>query len=363
MNRRNFLTGSLLAGGAFALNKSWALSKMTEKSSTDLETKVTSRSGGKVLNAFYYRAHTYTLVPKQVKEDLRWMADVGTNLITVAILEQDFEAAYENIAFICSEAEKLGIGVVATPSRWAGLLAGSPKVPSIFTILNPDTWICDKNGKPSSNTISGRISSIHHPKTYEFMEQTIDKMFTLWNLKGVMWDELKTISMDYSPMAIKRLGKNPTLMQQVEANVDFYSRLNSHIKEKFPDKTTNLFIYSNFSDDVVRKMSEVQHLDYYGCDGRAWRIEDGGTLEEAGKVLLGNQGQRFIDAAHANHKKSLFLMENHNMANADVMLLQKRMPELLQMDIDQLIYYYYPRNLEDPDRSMNIIKEQLLTWK
>jgi hypothetical protein len=294
---------------------------------------------------------------------MKWLADAGTNAITIAVLEQDFDAASENIQFIIKEANKVGMDVIATPSRWGGIVAGAPKVPSVFTIRNPQTWVLNKDGSAFDTPISGRISSINSEETYQFVQDLIDKLFQKWNFKGVIWDEPKTISLDYSPAAIQKFGNNPTMDQQIQANVDFYSRINKHIKTKFPDKTTSLFIYASFDDKTIKKLAKIQYLDYFGADGRPWNESDGGQLEEKGKTLLGNQGQRFIDAAHANNMKSMLLMENHNLPKSNIYLLEKGMPELLKMDIDQLIYYYYPRNVEEPDRTMNIIKKNLKNYR
>ena len=60
-----------------------------------------------LVNAYYFRAHMYTMVPRHVREDLRWMADNG-NALTLAVLEQDLFAAVENIRIVCEEAAKLG---------------------------------------------------------------------------------------------------------------------------------------------------------------------------------------------------------------------------------------------------------------
>lgn len=319
--------------------------------------------GKKYLNAFYYRAHMYTMVPRQIREDMKWMARAGTNAITISVLEQDFDAADENIRFIISEANKQGMEVFAAPSRWGGIVAGSPKVPSLFTIRNPQTWVLRKDGTAVDSSVSGRISSINSEETYRFVESLLDKLFRKWNFKGVIWDEPKTLSLDYSPAAIQKFGNNPTMDQQIQANVDFYSRLNKYVKTKYPDKTTCLFIYSSYEDEIINKMAAIEYLDYFGADGRPWHSADGGQLEGNGKTLLGTQGQRFIDAAHANNKKSLFLMENHNLKKADIHLLEKGMPQLLQMDVDQLIYYYYPRNVEEPDKTMEIIKWNLKKYR
>ncbi len=357
MDRRSFLKYSLAAGGATLVSRAFPDNVPT------LYEKPKIARVDKFLNAFYYRAHMYTMVPKHIREDLKWMADAGNDAVTIAILEQDFDAAFENVEFICNEASKLGMSVIAVPSRWGGIVAGSPKVPSVFTTQNPQTWVLHKDGTPVNTPVTGRISSIHYEETFEFVARSLDKLYSSWDIKGIIWDEPKTLKVDYSPKALEKMGPNPTEMQQLQANVDFYSRLNLYLKTHYPDKTTGMFIYSDLSDIIVNKMAETQYLDYYGCDGRPWRVEDGGKTENPGKMLVGHVGQRFIDAANANNKKSLFLIENHNMANADLPLLEKRMPELLQMDIDHLIYYYYPRNIEDPDRLMAIMKRNLRAYK
>ncbi|MEQ9440011.1 MAG: hypothetical protein RIG62_13230 [Cyclobacteriaceae bacterium] len=81
-----------------------------------------------------------------------------------------------------------------------------------------------------------------------------------------------------------------------------------------------------------------------------------GQQEGSGKVLLGKTGgERYLKAAREHGKKTLWLIENHNMAMADARIMDQRLPEVIAKGVDQLIYYYYPRNLEDPDKIMNII--------
>jgi len=125
----------------------------------------------------------YTLVPHQIREDLKWMQDVGTQAVSVAVLEQDLFAAVENIEIICNEAAKLGMDVYAVPSRWGGLFAGAPKVPSLFSVQNHHTWVLEEDGSPKISKYSGVISSVHYPETLEFFLSSIDEMFKLWDFK------------------------------------------------------------------------------------------------------------------------------------------------------------------------------------
>ena len=347
MNRKEFIKRTAIAGSALSLINSQTFASNVQ------------RNNAKTLNAYYFRAHMYTLVPRQVREDLKWMADIGTNIVSLAVLEQDFFAAVENIEIICNEAAKLGMDVWAVPSRWGGLVAGAPKVPSIFTALHQETWKKNRDGSYASSSVSGRISSIFHPATAEFMQESAKKLFKTWDFKGMIWDEPKSLTQDYHDLAIKKLGNDAPLKSYLDANVEFYSNVNKNIKAEFPDKQIAMFIYAHEDDMTVNKCASIGDLDIYGCDGRPWSDADGGKQEGKGKVLLGGVGQRFIDAAQNNNKKSLWLIENHNMADADIPILKRRMPEVIQSDVDHLIYYYYPRNLSQPDKIMNIIKDNV----
>ena len=315
-------------------------------------------SAKRLLNAYYLRAHMYTMVPKQVREDMKWMAGIGTNIVSISVLEQDFYAAKENINIIINEASKEGMKVFAIPGRWGGIVAGGPKVPSLFTIQNQQTWIKAADGKYVDSSVSGRISSIFHRDTFDFISSHLEQLLKQWPVSGIIWDEPKTIQQDFSPEGQAVYGPTPSYEQCVDQNVQFYSKVNAKIKSINPQIITNLFLYAQYEEMVINKMAAIENLDYYGCDGRPWREEDGGTTEGKGKYLLGN-GERFLDAARKNGKKSLWLLENHNMQDKDVPLMDKRLPEILTKPVDHLIYFYYPRNLETPDYVMKTLVMQL----
>lgn len=318
----------------------------------------------KILNAYYLRAHMYTLVPRHIREDLKWMADKGTNAVSLGIIEQDLFAAVENVDIICNEAAKLNMDVYAVPSRWGGMVAGAPKVPSLFSVQNPQTWVLEEDGTPVKSEVSGVVSSVHYPETDEFFRSSADKMFALWDIRGIIWDEPKSFRKDYSPNAIAALGKDAPLVKHYQAVADFYSRINAYLKQKFPEKYLALFAYAHWSDEKIQIASSIEHLDFFGCDGRPWHSEDGGKLESKGKVLLGEQGgERFLTAAKERGRKSLWLIENHNMASEDIPLLKKRLPEIVSKDVDHLIYYYYPRNLDKPEEIMSVIGHYLKNFR
>lgn len=315
---------------------------------------------GKLLNAYYFRAHMYTMVPRHVREDMKWMAGVGTNVVSIAVLEQDLYAAVENIQVVCEEAQKAGMAVHAVPSRWGGLLAGAPKVPSMFSVTHPHTWMLHEDGKPAFNGTSGVTSSIHYPETHDFFCKSVDGIVKIHpNLRGVIWDEPKNFrTRDFSPKAKEVLGADAPVEKHIQAMADFYSRVNEYVKGKHPQLTLSMFVYASTSPDVMERAAAIAHLDYFGCDGRPWGEKDGGQLEGDNKVLVG-RGEAFLEAARKNGKKGLLLIENHNLPARDIPLMDRGMPQVLRMNPEQLIYYYYPRNIGEPDRNMATLAKHL----
>jgi len=350
MDRRKFIASSAacaLAG--------------VSKTQSSIAQKPTLRSD-RLINAYYFRAHMYTMVPRQVKEDLQWMRDMGCQAVSISILEQDFYAAVENIEIICNVASDLGMEVYAVPARWAGLFAGAPKVPSMFSITNPHTWVINEEGKTRQSQVSGVISSIHYPETVDFVKQKALEVFKLWDIKGIIWDEPKLVDgVDCSPMAIEKMGLIKEEKPHVQAFSNFLEDVNLSIKSEYPDKSTHMFAYSNLAGWKIDMLSRIKGIDSFGCDGRPWYSADGGKQETSGKVLLGEDGgERFLTAAARENKKTLWLIENHNLAMKDLPILEKRLPEVLSKQVDHLIVFYYPRNLEDPDRIMNSIRKAFL---
>ncbi|WKN44202.1 hypothetical protein [Tunicatimonas pelagia] len=354
MKRRDFVKKGT------ALGASWVAVGSANQS---LASCPSSFSKNRLLNAYYFRAHMYTMVPRQVREDMEWMADLGTHVVTIAVLEQDLFAAVENIEIVCREAERVGMAVHAVPSRWAGIFAGAPKVPSLFSVLHPDTWVLKKDGTPLVSSVSGVISSIHHPATYKFFCESLTTLLEQWPIRGIMWDEPKSYGWDYSPQAVEALGAEASFEDHLQATTRFHSRLNQFVKKNYPHVTTSLFDQAHYSDQIVAAVAQVEHLDYLGCDGRPWYDRDGGREEGRGKNLLGEQaGERFLKAARASDKKTLWLIENHNLATKDIDLMNRRLPEIVAQGVDQLIYYYYPRSVAEPDRAMHVIKKHLRNY-
>jgi hypothetical protein len=301
---------------------------------------------------------------------MEWMADKGTQFVCISVLEQDLFASYENLALIVAEAARLGMQVLAVPSRWGGLVAGAPKVPSLFSVLNPQTWVVNERGTTRlMSQATGAISSVHSPETFQFFCYSLSEMYRqLPQLAGFIVDEPKCFIVDRSKMAIAALGESAPVTAHYAAARDFLSRVCAFAKEKWPDKFTLMFQQAHLSPDELAAGAAVQHLDFYGADGRPWTLEEDARLakikgnEEVGrgKVLLSGKGEAFIQSAHAvEGRKSFFLVENHNLKASMIEVLERNYSSVLALRPDIFTYYFYPRNVEGPDRVMDIIGRKL----
>ncbi len=313
-----------------------------------------------MLSAYYLRAHMYTIVPRQVREDMEWMAGVGTQNVCVSLLEQDLFAAVENVNIIIAEAKRAGMQVLGVPTRLAGVYAGAPKVPSLWLSTRPHFWAKRPDGNPQVSTVNGPRGGMLYPEVEAFIGDTLLEMAQTWpEIPGYIWDEPKYGAPDYSERTRELLGADFTREQWLEAATEVQSRINERFVAAHPDKQLHLFAYAHLEDYAVEAFVSVRGLTSVGCDGRPWHDADSGQTDGGeGKTLLGN-GERFLEAAHRNGKRALWLIENHNIRMQDLELMDRQLPQVIAAPVDHLIYYYYPRNVVDPDRAMGIIKRHV----
>jgi len=315
------------------------------------------------LGSYYFRAHSYTLVPHQVTEDMQWLANHGTKAVIIGILEQDLTAARENFQIIGEEAEKCGMDLWITPSRWGNLVAGCPKVPSLMNALHHELWATNVRGEPIMNFL-GPIASVHHPETFRNFQNLLSECLQIWPVKGIIWDEPKNLWVrDYSPSAKDSLGSQiEDPYAQMQAQCAFFGEVSSWLKTQRPDILTGLFTFGNENQDSAQCLASQKGIDLFGCDGRPWPLaakgpSDSGSFH-AVKSLI-DDGPRFQKLAADHGKKSLCLIENHALPHSALPLVEEGVPQVLEAGWDWVLFYYYPRSCENPKAAMETLGKAL----
>jgi len=352
LDRRDFLAGLTASAGV-------ALSGCSTAGQA-LPFAKNSAADRKLLNAYYFRAHMYTSVPAHVRDDMMRMADLGTTHVTLAVLEQDFRAAHHNIDRVCAEAERVGMKVLAVPSRWCGMFAGAPKVPSEFAAEYPDTWMRNKDGSGVISGPSGPVCSVFHPRVRDYMLGMTRELVTRFNIAGVVMDEPKKLhKVDYSDAARTATKRALSFDGQIDAKVAFFDQIGQEMKRARPDARLDLFLHASNRPEWKEKVAAMPSLDAFGCDGRPWDEGRAGERNWDRKCLFPDNLDAYIKMAKDADKKTLCLVENYDLPERHLHLLDEGYPRVLQRDIHHLIYYWYPRNVADPERQMNAVRKHV----
>ncbi|MCE9616066.1 MAG: hypothetical protein K8T26_17480 [Lentisphaerae bacterium] len=312
------------------------------------------------LTAYYFNGQDSCVVRHQVREDLEWMADAGTDNVAVGVHEFQLDRLGScGLEIICSEAERVGIKVHAIASRWAGLIAGWPTAAGIFSATHPEAWIRNADGTPLiRNFAGGAICSIYHPATLELYQTSINRMLDQWPFAGVIWDEPKTLEdEDHSEAAIKALGAPSTGETHVRHMAEFFSKATRHARAKKPDLTISCFVYAHFSDLIMRHFAAIDGLDYFGIDGLC--RPNPGTYPRY-KTVFGNM-DRANAACKAAGVKSMCLIET----GPGIPLEQTigHVKDFLKTPVDHLMYYYYGSCTSPMERYMREMKTVVRDWR
>jgi hypothetical protein len=308
-----------------------------------------------ILSAYYLNGAVFSMVERHIREDFQWMADVGTDAVCLSMYENDLGNRRRWDIF-CREAERAGLAVHAVPSRWGGLIAGWPGAPSQFAATHPDTWMLCEDGRPNFRGTWGPMCSVHHPATREFVEACLDRVLE-YPLAGLVWDEPKPLCHpDFSPAAREKMPAGAGPEWHVDATADFFEAVTAHARRRRPDLVVSMFLYAWFGDPTARRCARIEGLDYFGCDGRPWTLEDNRILYgdmDRPKVLIPTL-ERWNAAARDAGRGGFVLIETQGIPPESYEVVDRRLPEVLACGTEHVAYYYYGGALEDGDRLMAI---------
>lgn len=317
-----------------------------------------------LLNAYYLNGSVFSIVPRHVRDDFQWMADHGTDAVSISMVERDLADRRKWDLFL-TEAARAGLAVHAVPSRWGGLIAGWPGAPSLFSATHPETWICYPDGSPNFRGTWGPMSSVHHPATFDCFCRCLDLILD-YPIAGIIWDEPKPLMHpDFSPMARRAMPPDAADSWHVDATADFFQRVSAYAKDKRPDLALTMFLYAFFDGYAVSRCARIPALDDFGCDGRPWTLEANRRLYgpmQHPKVLVPTLG-RWVAAARDAGKRPFVLIETQNIPPEAYDDVDRHLPDVLALGPEHVAYYYYGGALEDPDRLMAIQARHLAALK
>jgi hypothetical protein len=312
------------------------------------------------LTAYYFNGQDSCVVRHQIREDMQWMADAGTDNVAIGMHEFQLDRLGScGPEIIIDEARRAGLKVHAIPSRWGGLVAGWPTAAGMFSATHPEAWIRNADGTPViRNFAGGAICSIYHPATLELFKTSIDRMLDYWPFAGIVWDEIKVLrDEDHSEAALKALGGPSTGEAHVKNMAEFFSKATRHARAKKPDLVVCCFVYAWFEDMIMKHCAAIDGLDYFGIDGVCIPYED-----PRRKSVFGNF-QRSAAVAKAAGRKSFCLVETMPGSGLSLDQTLGYVREFLQTPVDQLFYYYSGSNIGPMKKYMAGMQAILKDWR
>lgn len=330
-----------------------------ESSSTNASTN------GRLLGAYYFGAGYFTLVPANVRNDLDEMKKLGTDIICIGITQNDLKYNRDNIRFIVEESHQREMKVFAVPSRIAGITAGQPMEPPLFGYHHPHTATIRRDGTPIVRKSHGILSSFYHPEVKNHFIEVTSQMIQDWEIDGIIWDEPKSTFIDwqdFSPLALKN-NPDASYVKYIQDFVAFFSDINAELKKIRPDLTIVHFDEACRNDTVVQESAKIKHLDYYGTDGRPYPLTKTKNITNRDTKVLPYYGERYLKAGRNNGVKTMMLVENQYLVGEQNEKMAKAFPDILKMDVDLLLYYYYGFYRNDTEESMDIIRKYIPQFK
>ncbi|MEM9680237.1 MAG: hypothetical protein AAF901_07920 [Bacteroidota bacterium] len=319
----------------------------------------------KLLGAYYFGAGYFTMVPDNVRHDLDEMKSLGTDIVCIGITENDIKYNEANIKFIVEEAHQREMQVFAVPSRMAGITAGQPIEPPLFGYHHPHTATIRKDGTPIVRKAHGILSSFYHPEVKAYFLDMTNTMIKNFNLDGIIWDEPKSTFIDWQDFSPLALENNPdsSYVKYIEDFVDFFSEINLELKKQRPDLTIVHFDEACRNDTVITQGAKIKGLDFYGADGHPYPTEKSEHVGNRATKVIPVYGEKYLKAGRDNGLKTMVLIENQFLSGAQLDHWEATMPEILEMDIDLVLYYYYGFYKDDTERNMNIVREFIPQFK
>ena len=305
---------------------------------------------------FYYLAHGFFVFnPKQVKRDYAEMKSLGADSITYAVLEQDDLFCPVTMEKHFELAHRAGLKVYVIFSRFGGLFAGAPRVPSLFSAERQDTLMRRKDGSIYSG-YTGVYSCVNNRDFRKFFIRTTTRLLEKYKIDGVVFDEPKLSgSPCYCGTCRKLLGKEDPVVFRNRSVVKFLDDAAAKMKKINPRLEIALFNDTIYPLEFHRMSAGMKNLDYHGTDGSLSKQWVNKSEIKQVKTPLLEQVKEAKKIAEENGKKFMAVCENFQVPASEIPAWERNFEKVLEYRPDLLVFFYYAPNTDDPEKLHDMI--------
>ncbi len=306
---------------------------------------------------FYYLAHGFFVMnPRQIADDYREIKDLGADSLTYAILEQDEEFCPATVEMHFAMAHKAGLKVYVIFSRFGGLFAGAPRVPSLFATNNPEVLMRNENGGVYGGDI-GVVACVNNPKFAGFFDETTARLLSRFEIDGVVLDEPKVAGMACHCDACRRLrGEADPLRFQKESFAGWLGRIITNMKRQKPGLEVALFNDTLQDTEFHEMTAKLAGLDYHGIDGSLSLQGVDPKRPGRTKMPLLDQLPEAKRIAHSNGKKLMAVCENFQVPASQIPAWEASFAKVLEFRPELLVFFHYAPNTDDPEALQEMVR-------
>lgn len=306
-----------------------------------------------MLSAYTLCYGHWTVIPHQLEESFKDLADTGFDAVCLSFSESEMRYSRRAFELQVDLAHKAGLKVFVVPSRLGGRFAGAPLMPSFWLAMHPDEAVPNNSGWPVACLESG-----------EFVEWILEFMTTLlsdYELDGIIWDEPKAVELvSHHPATLAKYGQDPTEKQMIEAFVEFMRNLTDHCESVRPGVSQTLFCQKFNPESFTMEAAKCPNLEYHGYDGNLARQSFFHEEPEWHKYRVESVWDRTVEECKSAGKKTFALVENMLMPKAAIAEFEENFREYMKnYRPDHLSIYYYAHNNEDPEAVQELVRRSV----
>ncbi|MEM6551085.1 MAG: hypothetical protein AAF750_02930 [Planctomycetota bacterium] len=286
-----------------------------------------------LINAYYYAPHNHSLLTRHLRADLKLMASLGTDLVSVCVAESQLTNWHQQrLRNTVDLIHEYGMRACAIPNRWAGLTAGWFDGFSHFTLMNPDALIEEAPGRPR---LKGEMPCcVNKTKVRDHIRHTLDVMLDGFEFDALIWDEPHAHPCACD--ACQRDHGTPDADRYNASFVRFIDDMNRHARAVRPDLMTGVFVEPH-DRGLLEALLRSKTLDYAGSDGHIRRPS---YRMHRMKRTIFEAYDEFAPLIHAAGLGSVFLPEGQRHRDEDLQEYIKHVDAAFALPMDQLLFYF-----------------------
>ncbi|HEY9077692.1 MAG TPA: hypothetical protein VIO61_14255 [Anaerolineaceae bacterium] len=307
-----------------------------------------------MITAYFLNHGHWTVIPHQLDDNFADMVDCGFKAVAISVSESEMKYSRRALEIQINLAKKRKLKVFAIPSRIGGRFAGAPLMPSLWLATHPHCAVPNRGSRLP-------IACLESPEFVDWVKEFLSVLIGDYDLDGLIWDEPKEPGfISLHPESIIRYGSSPTEEQMCQGFVNFLQEMTAYCLDLFPRLIVSLFVQISDPEYFTERAAKIKGIRYFGYDGNLAPQSYFHEEPDWHKYRIEEAWERTLRECSAGNKKTFALIENTLMPASAIPEYEANLEAYLQnYRPNQLAFYYYALNNEDPETVQEITRRMM----